>query len=248
MVMTEAVMLAGLIFLAAALYSSVGHAGASGYLAAMALFGVVPEVMKPTALVLNLLVATIAVTLFARAGHFSWSLLWPFLIGSAPAAFVGGAVPVPGTLYRALVGVVLIGAAAHLAWFAGREVETAGGAIPKLPAMAWGAAIGLLSGLTGTGGGIFLSPLLLFAGWATTRQSAGISSAFIFVNSLMGLAGHLTSVQFLPSAIPLWATAAILGGLMGAGYGSRRLATRTLQRLLAAVLVTAGLKMILARR
>ncbi len=242
--------LAILIFLAAALYSSVGHAGASGYLAAMAFFGLAPEVMKPTALVLNILVATLTAAVFYRAGHFAWRRLWPFLVGSIPLAFVGGAIQLPGTAYRVIVGIVLLFAAAHLAWFSKDDsaASPACEAVPVVPAMGWGCVIGLLSGLTGTGGGIFLSPLLMFTGWATTRQAAGISAAFILVNSVAGLAGHLAGVHFLPAAIAVWAIAALAGGILGARYGSRKLATRTLQRMLAAVLLTAGLKLILARR
>jgi len=246
---TEIALLAALIFLAAALYSSVGHAGASGYLAAMAFFGLAPEVMKPTALVLNILVATIATTLFVRAGYFAGRTLLPFLVGSVPLAFLGGAIQVPGTLYRALVGAILLVAAGHLAFFGNFHRQKSPTAdVPVAPAIAWGAAIGLLSGVTGTGGGIFLSPLLLFAGWAGTRQSAGISAAFILLNSVAGLTGHLASVRLLPDAIPIWALAAVSGGLVGAGYGSRKLATRTLQQLLAFVLVIAGLKLIMTRR
>jgi uncharacterized membrane protein YfcA len=245
----DVAVLAGLIFLAAALYSSVGHAGASGYLAAMALFGLAPEVMKPTALVLNILVASLTAAVFYRAGHFEWPRLWPFLVGSLPMAFLGGAIQLPGMAYRVIVGVILLFAAAHLAWFSKDDTDvTSAKRAPIAAAILCGAAVGLLSGLTGTGGGIFLSPLLMFMGWATTRQAAGISAAFILVNSVSGLAGHLTSVQFLPPAVALWAVAAVSGGVLGSLYGSRKLATRTLQRLLAAVLLIAGFKLILARR
>jgi uncharacterized membrane protein YfcA len=246
----EVLILAGLIFVAAALYSSVGHAGASGYLAAMAFYGVAPEVMKPTALVLNILVAIIGTALFLRAGYFSWRIFWPAAVGSVPMAFLGGALQLPGTAYKVAVGVILLFAAAHLAWFMPDAVTDRRQRRPPPigPAVLAGAGIGLLSGLTGTGGGIFLSPVLLFMGWASARHAAGVSAAFILVNSIAGLAGHLSGVRFLPPAIPVWAAAAVLGGVLGAGLGSRKLATRTLQRLLAAVLVIAGAKLILARR
>ena len=245
----DTLILAALIFLAAALYSSVGQAGASGYLAAMALFGLAPEVMKPTALTLNILVATLTAIVFSRAGHFDWRRLWPFLVGSIPFAFIGGAVQLPGRLYMTILGVILVFAAVHLAWFTKEErPEVEPTKVPTLAAIFSGAVIGFLSGLTGMGGGILLGPLLLFSGWATTRQAAGVSAAFILLNSIVALAGHLTSVGFLPPAVFVWAVAAILGGLVGSLYGSRRLGTRTLQRLLAVVLLTAGVKLMLPRR
>ena len=171
-------MLAVLFFVAAVLYSAVGHAGASGYLAAMAFVGVAPATMKPTALVLNLIVGTIALVQFARAGYFSWRLFWPFALGSVPLAFIGGAILLPGHWYKTLVGLVLLLAAARLVWERTSASHSVG-TLPKAPAVACGAGIGLLSGLTGTGGGIFLSPLLLFTGWAETRETGGVSAAFI---------------------------------------------------------------------
>jgi uncharacterized membrane protein YfcA len=242
------VLLALLIFAAAILYSSVGHAGASGYLAAMALIGVAPDVMKPTALALNILVATIATTRYYRAGYFSWAALWPFAIGSVPLSFVGGAITLPGYIYKPAVGLVLFYAAYRLfRSTVGGETESPdkGINIPTLPAVAWGGGIGLLAGLTGTGGGIFLSPLLLFTGWAGTRPTSGTSAAFILVNSIAGLAGSYSSVQYLPDALPVWAVAAAVGGLIGSEIGSRHLQSNGIRRALAVVLVIAGLKLML---
>ncbi|HYE66280.1 MAG TPA: sulfite exporter TauE/SafE family protein [Pyrinomonadaceae bacterium] len=238
--------LALLIFAAAMLYSSVGHAGASGYLAAMALLGVAPAVMKPTALTLNILVATIATVKFYRAGCFSWRLLLPFAAASIPFAFTGGYVSLPGHWYKTLVGVILLFAAYRLFRIAHKAAEqTEVKRIPLWAALLSGAAIGLLSGLTGTGGGIFLSPLLLFMGWAEIRQAAGVSAAFILVNSIAGLLGNVSSVGALPaSSIFVFAPAAVIGGFIGAGYGSRRIAGANLRRLLAVVLIIAGLKLI----
>ena len=231
---------------AALLYSSVGHAGASGYLAVMALTSVEPAVMKPAALVLNLLVGSIAFYRFSRAGHFSLDLLWPFALGSVPLAFLGGAITLPGHWYKQLVGVVLLIAAARLVFQSGARTDTgAHGRPPVLPAVISGAAIGLLAGLTGTGGGIFLSPLLLFTGWSGTRESGGVSAAFILLNSVAGLLGNLVSVQALPPQIRLWAAVAIVGGLIGSELGSRRVATVTFRRLLGIVLVIAGTKLVL---
>ena len=246
MTLGGAALLCLLIFAAALLYSSVGHAGASGYIAAMALFGVAPAVMKPTALVLNVLVATIATVQFYRAGCFSFTLFWPFAVASMPLAFLGGAMTLPGSFYKPVVGVVLLFAAYRLLRVP-REVVAKPGTkpVPLPSALVSGAGIGLLSGLTGTGGGIFLSPLLLFMGWSETRESAGVSAAFILVNSIAGLAGLLTGLADLPRAMPLWAAAAVVGGFLGSGLGSLYLGSPMLRRLLATVLVIAGAKLIL---
>lgn len=229
-------------FLAAILYSSVGHAGASGYLAAMAFFGISPPVMRPTALVLNLLVASIASIRFYRAGLFSWNGFWPFALGSVPLAFIGGGITLPGHWYKTLVGIVLWFAAARL--FFNIALRNEAHEPNRLVAIACGAGIGLLAGLTGTGGGIFLSPLLLFMGWATTRATGGLSATFILVNSAAGLAGNPASVQDLSSQLPLWAAAVVLGGLIGSELGARRLGTPAFRRLLGLVLVIAGAKLI----
>jgi uncharacterized membrane protein YfcA len=211
----------------------------------MALFGLAPAMMKPTALVLNILVATIATLRFSRGGYFSWSTLWPFAIGSIPGAFAGGAINLSGGIYKPIVGLILLFGAVRLAWPIQQEALRDVKGVPVLPAVASGAGIGLLSGLTGTGGGIFLSPLLLFMGWAETRETAGVSAAFILVNSLAGLAGNLASMWSLPAALPVWATAAVAGGVVGTELGSRKLTSNTLRYLLAVVLVVAGLKLIL---
>jgi len=245
--MTETLTLALLILFAALLYSSVGHGGASGYLAAMALFNLAPEVMKPTALVLNLVVATVGTIRFARAGHFAWHVFWPFALLSVPCAFLGGWLKLPIPAYKILLGCVLLFAAWRLAFKQSAHAPAKTKAIPLAPALALGAGLGLLSGLTGVGGGIFLSPLLLFLGWADVRKTAGVSVAFILVNSAAGLLGHLASVRNVPLEIVWWAPAALMGGLIGAELGSRRLAPMTMRRMLSAVLVIAGIKMLLTR-
>lgn len=242
--MSEIFLLTFLIFIAALLYSSVGHGGASGYLAAMALFGVAPDVMKPTALVLNLIVASIGTFRFYRAGYFSWQLFWPFAVCSIPCAFLGGAVKLPVDYYKVLIGLVLLFAAWRLALKPTASATTSTRPIALPLAFALGAGLGLLSGLTGVGGGIFLSPLLLLMNWAGVRQTAAISAAFILVNSAAGLLGHLSSVKALPGDIAWWAPAALLGGLAGSELGSRRLPPIAIRRLLAAVLLVAGIKML----
>jgi len=244
---SEVALLAVLIFAAAILYSSVGHAGASGYLAAMALVGVAPDVMKPTALALNILVASIATVRFYRAGYFYWSAFWPFVIGSVPLAFVGGAITLPGYVYKPAVGLVLLYAAVRLVLStvkSASSVAVTDLSIPVVPAVLSGGVIGLLSGLTGTGGGIFLSPLLLFTGWAATKPTSGASAAFILANSVAGLAGNVASVQNLPDVLPVWAAVAAVGALIGTQMGTRRLEGAGILRALAAVLIIAGLKLI----
>lgn len=237
-----------LILIAAILYSSVGHAGASGYLAAMALFGLAPEVMRPTALALNVLVATLATVRYTRAGQNDWSLLLPFAIASVPAAFFGGLIKVPPELYRPLIGAVLIYSAFHFvrtASRAGTADETAKRP-PIFAALMSGGVLGLLSGLTGTGGGIFLSPLLLLMGWASTRSASGVAASFILVNSIAGLLGTSFSVGELPGALPVWAVAALAGGVIGTQLGTRAMPVPQLRYLLALVLLIAGAKMILS--
>ncbi len=238
--MTDTLLLTLLIFTAALLYSSVGHAGASGYLAAMALFNLAPDVMKPTALVLNLVVATVGTIRYGRAGCFSWSVFWPFAVLSVPLAFVGGAITLSNPAYKTMLGLVLLFAAGRLAFPIASVTHATAKPVVLPLALGFGGVIGLLAGLTGVGGGIFLSPLLLFLGWADVRRTAGVSVAFILVNSAAGLLGHLASVQQVPSAISWWAPAALFGGVIGAELGSRRLALLTMRRLLAVVLVVAA--------
>ena len=239
------VTLATLIFAVALLFSSVGHAGASGYLAAMALFGLAPAVMKPTALTLNVLVAIIATVKYYRAGCFSWSLFWPFALASIPCAYVGGLLSLPDVAYKPLVGAVLL----YAAWRSLREADRPSVTEIKPPPLAiavvLGGGLGFLSGLLGVGGGIFLSPLLIFMGWAETRLVSGVAAAFILVNSAAGLLGVVSTSPVLPVALPVWAVAAVIGGTIGSEYGSRRLGNSAIKRLLAIVLAVAGFKMII---
>lgn len=245
----DPLLLAAMFFGAAVLYSSVGHAGASAYLAAMGLLGVAPDVARPTALALNIVVASFVTFRFWRRGYISWRALLPFLIGSVPFAFLGGSLPISGALYKQLVGIVLIVAAIQLARTARRaaQVDTGHAApqVPTVPAVLIGAAIGFLSGLTGTGGGIFLSPVLLIAGWAETRAASGLAAAFILANSLSGLAGNLARLAALPPALPLWLGVVIVGAVIGSEIGSRQGRTLQLRTALSVVLVIAGLKLII---
>jgi uncharacterized membrane protein YfcA len=245
---TDPLLLAAFFFVAALLYASVGHAGASAYLATMALSGVAPDVARPTALALNILVATFVTFRFWRGGYISGRALLPFLIGSIPLAFLGGSLPVAPALYKKLVGLVLLFAAAGMALTARRAANADTGRalprVPTIPAVGIGAAIGLLSGLTGTGGGIFLSPVLLFAGWAETRAASGLAAPFILGNSIAGLAGNFSRLASLPSTLPLWIGAVVIGAVLGSELGNRRAPTLLLRRALSVVLVIAGLKLI----
>lgn len=235
------------MLLAAFLYASVGHGGASAYIAALALAGVAPAEMRPIALQLNVLVSAIATFKFYRAGHFSWGLFWPFAAASIPAAYLGGSITLPGTTYKVLVGLVLIYAGWQLWWSAraGEELRPIRKIATPL-AMAIGAALGVLSGLTGVGGGIFLSPLLLILGWAGTKQTSAVAAPFILVNSLSALAAGFVTNPTLPPDYAWWLMAAVLvGGWTGAEYGSRRFANPLIRRLLAMVLAIAGGKMVM---
>ena len=239
------VLIALLMAVAAALYSSVGHGGASAYLAIMALFSVAPETMRPTALTLNLVVSALAASSFARRGQTNWRLLGAFAVTAVPAAFVGGLVALPPELYRPLVGIVLIAAAVRLFWqpehLAARPVMPPSLAI-TLPT---GAGLGLLAGLTGTGGGIFLSPLIILFGWEEARKTSGVAAAFIFLNSAAGLLGNAAGMRAVPAELPVLLGAVAAGALIGIWAGVSRLPRHRLLQALGLVLVIAGLKLVL---
>jgi uncharacterized membrane protein YfcA len=239
-------LLAAGMLVAAFGYAAVGDGGASAYIAAMALAGVAPAEMRPIALLLNIVVASLGTWKFRRAGYFRWRLFWPFAVVSIPMAYLGGAITLPGQAYKVLVGVVLLYAAAQL-WRSGRRGEEMREV--REPPLAWamaiGAAMGLLAGLTGVGGGIFLSPLLLMLGWAGTKQTSAVAAPFILVNSLAGLAAvFVAKGAALPPYVWALAPAVLAGGWLGAEYGSRRFANPLVRRVLAVVLALAGAKMI----
>jgi uncharacterized membrane protein YfcA len=239
-------LLAAGMLVAAFVYASVGHGGASAYIAAMALAGVAPAEMRPIALVLNIIVSAIATFKFYRAGHFRWRLFWPFALVSIPAAYAGGAITLPGHAYRIVVGAVLVYAAWQL-WRSARAGEEMREVRepPIVLAMAIGGGLGLLSGLTGVGGGIFLSPLLLILGWAATKQTSAVAAPFILVNSIAGLAGtFVMQSTSLPRYVWILVCAVLVGGWLGAEYGSRRFTNPLIRRMLAVVLAVAGAKMI----
>jgi uncharacterized protein len=240
---TETLILAlAAVLVVAFLYSSVGHAGASGYIAVMAITGFQPELIKPAALTLNIFVASVTAWQFRRAGHFSWSLFWPLAAASVPLAFTGGYIHLPVHIFRIIIGIVLLYSAAR---FLLRTLPDAETHPPSKPvAAAVGGVLGFFSGLTGVGGGIFLTPILLFMRWARTKTASGVSAMFILVNSVAGLSGSYASMGNIPLVtIPFIATA-LTGGIIGSYFGSRRFSTALIKRMLAIVLIIAGIKLI----
>ena len=232
-----------LLFLVAFLYSSVGHGGASGYLALMALFSISPEVMKPTALLLNLFVSLTSFIQFYRGKHFRWKIFLPFALASVPMAFIGGLVTVDAGTYKKILGILLLIPIARFLFFANIKVDELKKPNLYLSLLA-GAAIGFLSGLIGIGGGIILSPLLLLLKWTDMKQTAAISALFIFVNSFSGLAGQLTRGIDFSADMYAYVAVAFAGGIYGAYYGSLKFKQNILQYLLAMVLMVAAYKLL----
>ena len=242
--------LAALFFAVAVLYSSVGHAGASGYIASMALLGLAPEQVRPTALALNLLVGGIGLFRFWRGGQVQWRNVLPFVVASAPVAYFAAQIRLPKETFSVLLGAILLVAALGIFRSASRaestDAQDAGRRVPWALALPIGAIIGLLSGLTGTGGAIFLTPLLLFAHWMPTREASGTSVAFVWINSFTGLAGLLHATGTLPAALPLWLAAVGAGALLGTQFGLKWLPVKMLRQALGIVLLIAAAKLFFA--
>lgn len=235
-----------LLFVIAFLYASVGHGGASGYLALMAIFSVTPEVMKPTALLLNLFVSAVSFIQFYRGGHFKWKIFIPLALASVPMAFLGGLVTVDGSMYKKILGLLLIIPIVRFLFFANIKVEEIKKSGIVLSVLI-GAAIGFLSGLIGIGGGIILSPVLLLLKWTDQKQTAAISAAFIFVNSLSGLAGQLTKGIHFSTGMFAYVAIAFVAGLCGAYFGSLKFRQTILKNTLAMVLMLAAYKLLFTR-
>ncbi len=248
-----------LIFVMAVLYSSVGHGGASGYLAVLSFFSLLPDEMATTALCLNVLVSSLAFGTFYRAGYFSWSLIWPFIVASIPAAFIGGMIQVPREVYYLILAVVLLYAAFRMVGSvsaknseslknleAQHEVKKkVKKQIKKSVALGAGAGIGLISGLIGVGGGIFLSPLMVLMKWASLKQTAAVSALFIGVNALSGLLGRAVRGGLVFGELLPYLMAGLAGGLIGSYLGAHRVSDLILRRVLAGVLLIASFKLIL---
>lgn len=232
-----------LLFVVAFLYSSVGHGGASGYLALMALFSITPEVMKPTALLLNLFVSLTSFIQFYRGKHFLWKIFLPFAIASVPLSFLGGSIDVDGAVYKKILGLLLLIPIIRFLFFSNIKVTEI-----KKPntglSLVIGGGIGFLSGLIGIGGGILLSPVLLLLKWTDQKQTAAISALFIFVNSLSGLAGQITQGIQFSADMYLYVAIAFAGGLGGAYFGALRFKQVVLKNLLATVLILAAYKLL----
>lgn len=239
------VWLAPVFFVGALLYALVGHGGASAYLAIMALAGLAPTEMKPVALLLNVVVASIGTYKYVRAGCFDARLLGGFAVFSLPMAYVGGSLTLPDVWFKPVVGMVLLFAAWQM--LSSRRVpgDTISTSAPLAGMAASGSVIGFLSGLTGVGGGIFLSPVLLLMGWASTRMASGVAAAFILLNSIAGLAGYMRHSALPQFDLTIWALAVAAGGWLGAEIGCRRLAPLWIRRALAVVLGVAGVKLVL---
>ncbi len=233
----ELIVLLGIM---AFLYASVGHGGASGYLAVMALFAIAPPVMKQTALLLNLGVSLMSFIAFYRQGYFKWNLFWPFALGSIPFAFIGARIPLNDSTYKQILGACLFLAVIRMVVVLKED-------LPKKLNLGvgifTGSAIGVLSGMIGIGGGIILSPLLLLFRWATLKEAAAVSALFIFVNSLSGLAGLKTWIPLDQSQMIYWLGASLVGGFLGARWGEAIASNTKVKWILALVLVIASLKL-----
>lgn len=244
--MNEMVFIGLCFFSIAVLYSTVGHAGASGYLATMALLAFSPDVMKPTALALNIVVALVTSYRFYTAGLFSWRLFWPFAVTSVPLAYLGGGLTVNSDIYRSLVGGALLFSAVYLIIrYRALRSDDAEIRLPGIPiSLIVGGVIGFVSGLTGVGGGIFLSPVLVITRWAGLRQTSALAAFFILVNSISGLVGHLQKGGTVPENLPLWGIMVLTGGFIGASLGATKINNPMLRVLLSIMLVFAGIKML----
>jgi len=231
------------VFAAAFSFAIAGHTGASAYLAIFGLLDLAPNEIKPSVLSLNILVGIVAVYKFSRAGHFSWRLIWPFILTSIPFSFLGGLITLPTPIYRILVGVVLVYAALRMLFDAPNKNATPQDLPPIWLSLLLGAGIGFTGGLIGIGGGILLSPILLLANWASPQLTAGTIAVFVLVNSISGLLGHWSTSMYLPPQLPIWGLFALVGGWIGAEIGSRRLSATTIRRMLGLILLISGSRM-----
>lgn len=248
-VLTHPLVLCVVVAFVAALYSSVGHGGASGYLAVMAILSFPSHVMKPGALILNLLVSGIGAINFWRAGHLRLSLIWPFILTSIPFSYIGAKIHISPETYSLALAATLLFAGIRLSMATSVQstnVNFSQRPLPSFPATTViGAVIGFISGMVGVGGGIFLSPIFILMKWATPKETAAVSALFIWLNSAAGLAGHFESAVKFPPGLLLWIIAAGLGGILGSFFGAKRFSGTTLRRLLAVVLLVAAAKTLL---
>ena len=231
------------LFFGAVLYTSVGHAGASVYIAIMSIFGLPVTTIKPTALSLNIIVSSYTSYQYVKAKLYDLKLVIPLIIGAIPLAFIGGYINVPGDIYKPIIGLMLLYSSYRFISVKQHEEKE-----PKkykfYYAVLTGGIIGFLAGLTGTGGGIFLSPLIIFAGWTTTKGASGTAALFILANSVFGLMGNITSIKSIPVELPLYALFALLGGIVGSRIGIHYFQHVGIKRILGFVLLIASFKLI----
>lgn len=232
-----------LLFIVAFLYASVGHGGASGYLALMALFSFTPSVMKSSSLILNIFVSFISFYQYYKGDHFKWKLFWPFIITSIPASFVGAYITLDALIYKRILGVLLVFPILRLFGALGKESDDIK-EVRWIWALLIGAIIGLLSGMIGIGGGIILSPVILLLHWGNMKQTAAVSALFIFVNSIAGLSGLLLKGTVIDNHVYIWLLVAIAGGMAGAYFAKQQFSNKMLKILLAVVLVIASVKLL----
>lgn len=243
--MTSEIFFLIIIVIVAFLYASVGHGGASGYLALMVLFGVNAIEMKPSALVLNIFVSAISFYHFYKNGFFKFKLLMPFIVTSIPLSFLGAKIHIDAHIYKIILAICLFIAIIRLVGFTGKTDEKGTKPINMVAALIIGGVIGFISGMIGIGGGILLSPVLLLLNWATIKESAAVSAAFIFLNSISGIFGAFSSLNQISSQIYLWALAGIIGGTLGAYYGSKHFNSKVLKYILSIVLIFACIKLVI---
>ena len=241
----QTLLIAACLLLGAILYTSVGHAGASAYIAVMTLFDLPPVVIKPTALTLNIFVSSYTSLRYIKSNFFNKSLFIFLSLGSIPAAFIGGRINLPSHVYKPIIGVLLLLSGVRFLIQA-MQSDKAHQELNKPLAVFIGACIGLLSGITGTGGGIFLSPLIIWLGWVSVKQASGTVAAFIFVNSIAGLLGNFQSTSSLPTELPLFLIAVLLGAFIGTRFGISQFSPVGIKRALGFVLLIAGAKFLLA--
>jgi uncharacterized membrane protein YfcA len=234
-----------LLPLVAFMYAGVGHGGASGYLALMVLFLFPPEIMKPTALLLNIFVSGISFLMFRYRGHFKWKLFFPFAISSIPMAFIGGYLEVDPVFYKKVLGVLLLFAIMRMLGFLGKEKENLT-EIKLWQGLLVGGLIGFFSGMIGIGGGIILSPIILLAGWGRMKETAAVSALFILVNSISGISGYILNGSTIETQSFVLVAIALTGGIAGAYYGSTKMNNVQLRYMLAFVLIIASLKLLFA--
>ncbi len=242
--MKESLEILTVLFFVSLLYSSVGHGGASGYLAALGMLGVSAVFMRPAALVLNLFVAGIAFFQYYRGGHFRWKLFYPFALLSVPMAFLGSKVALPEVLYKQALGVCLILAVLRILGLFNRKETLPDRELPLVTGLMIGALLGFVSGMIGIGGGIILSPVILLCRWGTMKETAAVSALFILVNSMAGLVGLFGQGMHWHPQLYLWVLVAIVGSVLGSYWGSHKAANQGLKNMLALVLLAASIKLI----